>query len=165
MRPLSLLVLLSACASDDRGQDTSLSAISTGSETTDPIPVGGNKLVRWLKQGTYLSWAAEPAAHPGLGPHFGDVRVFVNEPLDASLRAGETEHPVGSASVKELYGDASEVQGWAVMIKVAEGTGGDTWHWFEEYAGTQYADDVGASLCTGCHSGGTDYVLTEWPSF
>ena len=72
--------------------------------------------------------------------------------------------PVGAAAVKELFGSTgSEVLGYAVMVKVEEGTAADSWYYYEDYNGTDYADGIGPGLCTGCHSGGTDYVLTPWP--
>ena len=43
------------------------------------------ELRAWLQAGTYLDWHAESAPHPGTGPHFGVVRVFLNDALFASL--------------------------------------------------------------------------------
>ncbi|NJK32822.1 MAG: hypothetical protein HC927_10670, partial [Deltaproteobacteria bacterium] len=88
---------------------------------------------------------------------------FVDPCLAASLEAGNAEHPVGSATVKELYGDGDAVLGYSVMVKLEAGAEGDGWYWYEEYQGNVYADEQGAGLCTGCHSGGVDYFLSPWP--
>ncbi|GMV40778.1 MAG: hypothetical protein AMXMBFR64_24940 [Myxococcales bacterium] len=126
-------------------------------------PLGENDLEPWLSAGSYADWTAESAPHASAGPHFGKVRTFVNGPLAASLAAGAQVHPVGSAAVKELYGNGDTVLGWSVMVRASAAAQGQGWYWYEDWQGTIYADDVGASLCTGCHSGGTDYVLTPWP--
>jgi hypothetical protein len=127
------------------------------------VPTNGAELLTWLEAGHYAAWLAEPAPHAGAGPHFGNVRTFVDTCLQESLDAGAPEHPPGSTAVKELFGNGDAVLGWAVMVKVAEGEGGDGWYWYEVYNDTTYADDVGATLCTSCHSGGVDYFLTPWP--
>ncbi len=136
----------------------------------DPQPCSGEllpqdefELIAWLEGGGYTDWAAESGIHDSTGPHFGDVRAFVDSCLFDSLDAAATEHPPGSASVKELYGGGDQILGWAVMLKVEPGAGGDTWYWFEVYNGTVYADGTGAGLCTGCHGGGVDFFLSPWP--
>ena len=126
-------------------------------------PTGADALLPWLQAGEYLDWTAESGAHPSTGPHFGSVRTFVNAPLLDSLVAAGDPHPIDAAAVKELYGAGDEVLGWSVMVKVADGTGGDTWYWLEYYQGSTYADGVGDGLCTGCHGDGTDHVLTPFP--
>ena len=78
------------------------------------------------------------------------------------LATGAASHPVDAAVVKELYDDA-EVVGFAVMVKVAPGTGGDTWYWYEVVGSSTYADGVDESLCWGCHEDGADQVLTPFP--
>jgi hypothetical protein len=125
------------------------------------VPVNDAELRAWVESAQYAQWAAEPDVHPGLGPHFGDVRVFVNEELERSLAAGTAPHPVASAAVKELYGDGDEIRGWAVMVKVADGTEADTWYWWEVYDGDTLIDRVGADVCESCHSDGVDRVLTD----
>lgn len=126
-------------------------------------PIGAADLRPWLESGAYLDWTAESAPHDSTGPHFGVVRTFVNEPMFDSLSVGSDPHPIDAAAVKELYGGGSEVAGWSVMVKVADGSGGDTWYWLEYYQGSTYADGVGDSLCTGCHGDGTDHVLSPFP--
>ncbi len=136
---------------------------ASGGSAVEVPPMGAAALLPWLQAGEYLDWTAESAVHASTGPHFGSVRTFVNGPLLDSLAATGDPHPIDAASVKELYGSGDEVLGWSVMVKVADGTGGDTWYWLEYYQGSTYADGVGASLCTGCHDAGTDNVLTPFP--
>lgn len=135
---------------------------TTGGETAG-IPTEGGPLRDWLIDGNYVDWPAESGPHQSTGPHFGAVRTWLNPALDDSLAAGNVEHPVGSASVKELYGSGDTALGWAVMVKVQEGDGGDGWYWYERYDGSDFADGTGVGLCTGCHGGGTDFVLTPHP--
>ena len=140
---------------------------SSSGEPPDPPaevpPMGLELLLPWLEAGEYLDWAPESAPHASAGPHFGGVRTFVNAQLLGSLEADGDPHPLEAAAVKELYGDGDAVLGWAVSIKVAEGSGGDTWYWFEHYEKTTYADGIGDTLCTDCHGMGTDHVLTPYP--
>ena len=127
------------------------------------VASGGADLLLWVMAGNYTEWAAEAAQHPSAGPHFTAVRTFVNDVALTSLEAGNAEHPVGSALVKELYGNAPEIGGWAVMIKTQPGPGADTWYWYEWFQGTTYADANGIGGCANCHSMGQDYVRTELP--
>lgn len=148
--------------------ETTTDPETTSDDTTgvpsEPPPTDGAALEAWLMAGEYLDWPAESGVHPSTGPHFGGVRTFVNDALFASLQAGATEHPEGAAAVKELYGAGDEILGWSVEVKVqADSAGGDGWYWYEGYQGDVYADGIGAGICTGCHSGGTDYVLTPFP--
>jgi hypothetical protein len=164
-----------ATTSDPDPTTTTASSTSTADATTssesgestgaaaDVPPTGAAALLPWLEAGEYLDWTAESAPHGSAGPHFGTVRTFVNGPLFDSLTAGSDPHPLDAAAVKELYGDGNEVLGWSVTVKVADGTGGDTWYWLEYYSGTTYADGVGDSLCTGCHEAGTDHVRSPYP--
>ena len=135
---------------------------STGDRVEVP-PTNAADLLAWLEAGEYLDWTAESAPHASAGPHFGTVRTFLNGPLLGSLDAGGDPHPADAATVKELYGATAEVQGWSVSVKVADGTGGDTWYWFEYYQGTTYGDGVGDGGCTPCHGMGTDFVRTPYP--
>lgn len=127
------------------------------------VPTNADELEVFLSAGEYLDFEAESAVHEGAGPHFGRVRTFINEELVTSLDSGEAEHPVGSAAIKELYGDGEEVAGFAVMVKTREGSGGDAWYWYEGYRGTLYADEQGDSSCTGCHSSGVDHFRSPFP--
>ncbi len=131
------------------------------SNTCD-VPTKPAELEAFLKNGDYLRWPAEPAAHASKGPH-GTVRTFLNPLADAALRKGAPfNNPVCSAAVKELY-EGGVVTGYAVEVKVeAESKAGEGWYWYERLNGGRVvADGVGAGLCTGCHSeGGADFIKT-----
>jgi hypothetical protein len=127
-------------------------------------PTTNPALIAWLQAGRYQNWAAEGGQHPSSGPHFGNVRTFVNQLLFESLDAAEENHPVGAAAVKELFGrTGTAVRGWGVSIKVQDGAGGSGWYWLEYYEGSVIASGAGNGICTGCHNGGTDYVCTPYP--
>lgn len=151
-----------------------------GGSSTGGSPAGGagggdaappteqNAIFQWLQDGAYTGWKAESGVHPSSGPHGGGVRTFVNTALFDSLAAGNTVHPKGAAAVKELHGDGSAVEGWAVELKTADDSaGGQGWYWYEIYSATDPSNPVaagnGKSLCFNCHDGGTDYVLTPFP--
>jgi len=151
----------------------STSSETTSSETTTSagecispiVPTESAALIDWLEGGEYASWQAETGPHPSTGPHFGAVRTFVDPCLAESLDAGDATHPIGAAAVKELYADGDVVLGWSVLVKIAAGSGGDTWYWHETYQGSTLLDGVGEPACTGCHGGpgNADYFLSPWP--
>lgn len=151
----------SAGESTDGTEDTG----DTGAAQELPPIESTAVLEAWLAQGSYKTWAAESGVHPSTGPHGGNVRTFVNAVALASLAADNAEHPKDSATVKELYGGGvDEITGYAVSLKTApESQGGATWYWYENLNGTIYAEDLGVGLCTGCHSGGADFILTPYP--
>jgi hypothetical protein len=126
-------------------------------------PTNAAELRTWLEAGMYTSWAAESGPHDSTGPHFGDVRTFVNAVLDASLRDGNTEHPMGSASVKELYGSGASIRGYSVMVKTEAGSGGARWWWYERFNASTYAASQGDANCVPCHSAGRDHFLSPYP--
>lgn len=151
---------------DDDGSsegDDTTGPTGDGGPVADPPPTEADALLGWLEAGTYLDWPAESGPHPSAGPHFGTVRTFVDDTLFASLQAGNAEHPVGAAAVKELYGAGDQVRGWSVMVKVALGAGDDGWYWYERYDDSVYGDGVGDGTCTGCHGSGVDYVRSPFP--
>lgn len=150
-------------ASDDGGSGSNgTDSGNTTGDADEPPPQGDAALRPWLANGSYLGWAAESGVHTSAGPHGMGVRTFVNDVLFASLSAGNADHPVGAAVVKELY-DGDAVGGWAVMRKLEQGQGGDGWYWYEVVGDAIYADDTGVALCTGCHGMGNDYVRTPFP--
>lgn len=133
----------------------------------EPVPAGGAALNAFLAAGKYKSWPRESKPHASAGPHPTEVIAYLNPALEASLRGGAAEHPVGAAAVKELYDAAGKLNGWAVSVKVAAGRAGAGWYWYEVF-GTQpdarpVADGAGVPLCFGCHTPGRDYVLTPFP--
>lgn len=149
----------------DAQTDTSSSSGDTTGGVDDLPPTQGDALEEWLALGSYKSWAAESKVHMSTGPHGGNVRTYVNAALFGSLEAGNAMHPQGAATVKELYGGGVDtITGYAVMVKVApDSAGGEGWYWYERVGGTTYADGTGVGLCSGCHLGGADYVLTPFP--
>jgi hypothetical protein len=147
------------------------SAETPSPDAGDPVPsvpgladTSQAGLVAFAMSGEYKSWTAEPMAHPSAGPHSGPVRTFFNDVVAASLRAGTTPHPRGSILVKELMSEGDTVAGYAIDVKIKDGDGADTWLFCEVFGpdSTGYYG-VANSTCTGCHSGGQDYVLTSLP--
>lgn len=153
---------------DARADALSDEAADDGSDATaDPqvVPTTSDEVFAYLQAGTYAALAAEPEVHASTGPH-GQVRTFVNDTLRRSVDTMQDSHPVGSAAIKELYrGDA--LLGWAVSVKVADvAAGTQNWYWYEVFSTTTndpVADSTSAPGCSGCHSGGTDFVLTPGP--
>lgn len=134
------------------------------------VPIGGAQLRPWLQAGNYVGWRAESALHPSGGPHLTDVRTFVNDVLFESLSAGNAVHPRGAAAVKELYGAAAVLRGWAVSVKVADDSdGGSGWYWYERVDSGVFADGNGAAVCTSCHRDAfrgfdsKDFILIPFP--
>ena len=136
------------------------------------VPIAKDKLFSYLQAGSYKNLAAkESGRHPTRGPHTKigwPVRVFLGPNLDASLKAGNTTHPAGSAAVKEMYDGSGKLQGWAVMVKTtADSVGGKGWFWYEITSTTDGSKPVatgnGVPLCFGCHFTGRDFVLTDYP--
>jgi hypothetical protein len=172
---LLLFLLLSACvkADDDAaaaagsggasGSSAESSSSSGGHNAGELPPTDGALLVSWLTDGSYLGWRSEAAIHPSLGPHLGAVRTFVNAALAGSLQSGAEAHDAGAAAVKELYGSGTTLLGWAVSVKTSsDSEAGNAWYWYEQFSGSGVlADGLGSPVCTGCHIGGTDFVLSE----
>lgn len=132
------------------------------------VPSNGAELFLWLQAGNYMALKAESGKHASTGPHGGNVLTFVNPILFDALTAGSTNFPVGSAAVKELWGNGSKLLGWAVFVKIqADSANGNGFYWYENYSTTDpsnpVADGTGVGLCTGCHSTGTDYFLSPFP--
>jgi hypothetical protein len=156
-----ILLLISAwcflsCGKKDNDPISKPASTSSVGEISDTTLAG---ISAFLQSGEYKSWKAEASVHDSKGPH-GKVKSFFNPTLSASLDENNATHPKGSIAVKELYSsDATSIIGYALEAKTEEGTGGDTWLWYEglspnfnEYYGQ------GLSTCTGCHSSGTDFV-------
>jgi hypothetical protein len=160
-----------AGGSSNLGGDTSsggsVEAGGAGAGSAEQLPpTESSALFAWLGSGAYETWTAESAIHPSAGPHGGDVRTYVNDALFDSLSSG-ANHPAGAAAVKELYSGA-ELQGWAVGVKTApDSAAGDNWYWYEIFSVTDPSNPVaaglGVGLCSNCHAGGQDFVLTPFP--
>lgn len=127
------------------------------------VPTNATDIEAFLTADGYSGWDAESAVHGSSGPH-GMVRTFINDDLANSLTASNASHPVCAASVKELYeNDGTTLLGYAVMVKVTDGTTGDDWYWYERIGNNVVADGTGVGGCTGCHSAGTDFFRSPFP--
>jgi hypothetical protein len=106
--------------------------------------------------------------------------VCSNDVLSAAAAGSGTDPwPAGAAEVKEIYmaaGDTTPTGGYAVSLKTSsDSAGGANWYFYERFDGQLYADGMGVSLCTGCHSlggssptdtttaGARDFVFTPVP--
>ncbi len=131
---------------------------------TPAPPLDGAALEIWLKAGHYKQWRSESRPHDSQGPHFGRVRAYLNPVAFESMQSGAKDHPKGTVTVKELYGQGDTVQGWSVAIKTAtDSSGGANWYWYEIFQNKVVKDGQGVLLCRACHLTGRDYVLTPWP--
>lgn len=121
---------------------------------------GGEPDARWAD---YKSWTRandvpSTGASPGLGavhkgPEGGRF-VYVNDiGRDTLLGDGPYQYPVGTVIVKEQYSSPAAAEAGTgldttISVKIAEGTGPETWHW-----STGFTKPAGASqFCSGCHS-------------
>lgn len=141
------------------GSSSKPTAVSSVGDLSDTSAKG---ILAYIQKGDYKQWKAEAATHDSKGPH-GTVRSFFNPTVVDSLTAKKSTHPKGSMVVKELYaGDAKTLNGYAFMVKTVEGSGGDSWIWYEGLTPSydQYYGQ-GLTTCTGCHSAGTDSVISS----
>jgi hypothetical protein len=136
------------------------------------IPVDKDELFAYLVSEKYKSFKTrESESHPSLGPHTKlglPVKVFMNDLIANSLKAGNKEHPMGSSIVKEMFDKNNILAGWAVMMKTQAATdNGDGWFWYE-VTSTKDKNAIaamgnGVQGCIGCHTIGTDQVRTAYP--
>jgi hypothetical protein len=137
------------------------SALNPDGDSQTPPTSDADKLEAWLTNGDYTKWACETVEHPqmGVSPH-GKNRVCSNDlAAGFSGKAGD-ERPLGTASVKELYDDDSQLAGYSVAVKVgAQSSGGAAWYWYERVPTSGVvANGLGdsgtpKSVCVGCHGG------------
>lgn len=150
-----------------------LTACGASSSVDEKVGVVGDLdtseagITAFVRDGRYKAWLAEPAPRDSVRAHGPKVRVFFNDVLAESLRAGNATHPKGSITVKELYeSDGKKLRGYALNVKVEEGAGKDTWIFYEGFE-PDYDDNYygrAHATCHGCHSnGGRDYVVTPLP--
>jgi hypothetical protein len=169
---------LFACGSNDVSMTTDggTGAVSLGG--VNPLGQPGNlqtppttssfDVESWIAEGSYKAWKCETVVHPqmGVSPH-GQNRICANELTAAYSRSGTSERPAGSAAVKELLDDSSNLVGYAVSVKTkATSDGGASWYWYERVpldspaphdAKGVVADGLGTegtakSICVGCHA-------------
>ena len=139
------------------------------------LPTNKDDLFAFLKAGKYKSWTHESKMRETDAPHGTYVIAYLNSILDASLKAGNTDHPVGAAAVKEMYDENRQPMGYAVSVKAkADSDGGRGWYWYETMSatnpdaipvrGTRTGEGFGAGICIGCHGRfGVDYVTIPYP--
>lgn len=138
-----------ACTPPATGGD---GGVADGGAVDQTPPEGDADMQAWLDEEHYVDWTCQPAigdAHAA-SPH-GRRRICHNDALATALD-GEPL-PVGSAVVKEIYNDADERAGTAVLLKVGDGTGGDSWYWYERTGVITVTDGRDAIGCVGCHEG------------
>jgi len=126
-------------------------------------PDDGDAVMTWLASGYYSSWRCEPAGHASRSPSpHGRNRVCNNDAIRDAPASGP--YPMGAASVKELLDDQDAIIGYAVDRKLADGTTGANWYWFEIVNGSTTGDGDGVTVCVGCHSQAPrDFVFTAVP--
>jgi hypothetical protein len=153
-----LLLLATACGPS--------SSVDEGLGMVAELDTSEAGITAFVREGRYQAWLAEPSVHETRAPHGSKVRVFFNDTVTQSMRAGNATHPVGSILVKELFkDDGKTLRGYALDVKIAEGVGKDTWIFYEGF-GPDYANNYygrGHSTCHGCHESGQDYVTTPLP--
>lgn len=153
-----MLVLVGACGPS--------SSVDEGVGVIQELDTSEAGITAFVREGRYKEWLAEPLVHRTNAPHGDKVRVFFNDIVTNSLRAGNTTHPVGSILVKELYEDDGErLRGHALDVKITEGSGKDTWLFYEGF-GPDYSNNYygrGHNTCHGCHESGIDYVTSPLP--
>jgi hypothetical protein len=126
------------------------------------VPADAATMAVWLASFAYRAWAPQTDIR-ATGEHGGE-RLYFNDTLAASMRAGASEHPIGSAAVRELYAaDLVTLRGFAVMHKTGpSGPVGEGWYWYEVFGTTAEAEPTvagpAARGCVGCHSHAVDFV-------
>jgi hypothetical protein len=160
-------LVLPACseADDDKMMDESdMATVDAKGDGQTPPSTSGSDVEAWLDEGHYLDWACEDVEHPQMkvSPH-GHNRVCSNDLTRGFDGAPGDERPAGSASVKELYDDASKLIGYAVAVKLAAKSGGGAnWYWYERIGDLVTSDGLGSetkpkAVCVSCHTAaGTD---------
>jgi hypothetical protein len=128
-----------------------------------PADTSAEAIIAFVRAGKYRGWKAEPAPHPSEGPH-DTVRTFFNGVLYDSLRAGNSSHPFGSMSVKELLSeDGTTITGHAVSWK---DEGLSQWVWTEGFAPNYerpFYYQGNGNFCARCHKAGVDFVIALPP--
>lgn len=154
----------------DGKSDPWMATAPTPTRSVSNVPVQTDALFSYLSDKTYQNFThKEKEKHPSAGPHtqYGlPVRVFYNDTMSASLKAGSTEHPKGAAIVKEMFDADENLSGWAVMVKTHDRTDdGKGWFWYEVTSTTDSnalaATGNGVTGCSGCHTVGIDMVRSN----
>ncbi len=133
------------------------------------MPTNPDDLFSFLREGEYKSWTRESKIRLTNAPHNEHVRTYINAILDESMASGKSDHPAGSAAVKEMYDQDKTLAGWAVSVKTqADSDGGKNWYWYEVTSTIDpsqiVVEGLGPPLCISCHRrGGRDLVLVPYP--
>ena len=138
-----------------------------------PVPIDVDALFAYLQDGEYRSMNVQSGIHSTRGPHLNlgqPVKVYFSDAVSQSMEGGYTDHPKGSALVKEIFEPGTEnLVGWAVAVKTDENSDrGEGWFWVE-FTSTTDPSQVpvpagnGVPLCSSCHATGSDFVLSELP--
>lgn len=138
---------------------------SSGAGAQTP-PQGQAAMQAWIAEGHYKTWRCETAiSSPRPNGAHGRNRVCTNDVLSATTAGA---NPVGSASVKEIYGAGDTPTGHAVSLKVAAGATGASWYWYERLGTSVVADGINVGSCAGCHASagqagrmGRDFVYIQ----
>jgi hypothetical protein len=154
---------LLACGTSDTGGNPDATAVPVGNDGSTHDFSTGESTGMFVIARSYESWRKEAMIHESSGPH-SDVRTFFNDKYADAWTSGAFPMPVGAMSVKELY-QGTDPDGWAVSVKTAEGSGKETWTWYETLSAVTDPKDydffgVAHPTCEGCHSGSSrDYSL------
>jgi hypothetical protein len=150
-----IVVLLAGCNGAAATPDGAPPDAVTAAGTPELPPQGHTALEAWLGAGHYKSWTCEMGiSDKRLNGAHGRHRICSNRLLIDST-AGP--YPIGAASVKEMYAADDRPNGYAVGLKVGEGTGEESWYWYER-TGTSptsspVADGVAVKICgMECHA-------------
>lgn len=164
---IPVLAAFWACSDDSGSSDSPAETPATGDTTTSDSAPTEAEVTAFILTEEYKTWFGNSTVQTAQSgsPH-GKVRTFLNTELKASVDASQTEHTVGSISIKELYDSAgTTITGYAYSHKIAAGTAANTWLWYEDLNlsadGANYFG-VGITTCSGCHSSGTDYLRIQF---
>ena len=116
-------------------------------------------LGEWLRAGHYLDWTTEPEVV--VGENGAPRRVYVNDVLFDGFAA--KRFAVGSAAVREMYGEDDTLRGLSFMEKRAVDAQA-MWFFYESFDITDDDFAVAAiepNRCTSCHVNGTDLVQSS----
>jgi hypothetical protein len=158
MRNSSIAILLVSLAT---GCSDGEASYGDDLENPQVPPRGYTDVITWLEAGHYLTWNCEAERHaPRPGSGHGANRICSNTAL-AEAVTGSGPYPVGAAAVKEIFTSGGTLRLYAVYLKVDEGSGGDSWYWYEGLGSDVIANGEGDDTCTGCHSRAPrDFVYT-----
>ena len=153
-----------ACGTSDTGGSMNATAIPVGNDGSTADFSTGPASGRFVIDGLYESWRKEPMIHESSTGAHPDVLVYYNDKYADAWLAQDFPMPLGAAAVKELY-QGTDPDGWALSVKTADGSGKDTWTWYEVTSATTDPNvydffGVAHPTCEGCHSGSSkDYSL------